>query len=178
MRNKKKTFTLIVILLAVVALGIGYAAVTTLLEITGTATVLQSDGVELNFTGTPTTFGGQTGTTASINADPTTAVCTVVLKNYGETATCSYTIKNVSTDTSLSASSIAIAAYSDSSYTTAWSASSSDYFTITSSVGANTLANNATTTVSITVTLKKEDYTGSDITENFYVKVTGETAQN
>ena len=177
MKNSKKTYTLVAILVAVVALGIGYAAVTTLLEITGTANVLQSDGVELNFTGTPTATGGESGSAASIDSDPTKAVCTAVLKDYNDSVVCTYTIKNVSTDTSLSATSLAIAAYEDSSYTTAWSASSSDYFTITTAVNASSLANNATTTATVTVTLKKENITNANIVENFYVKVTGDTSQ-
>jgi hypothetical protein len=46
-KNRKKIYTLVAILVAIVALGIGYAAVSTLLEIDGTATVLESDGVKL-----------------------------------------------------------------------------------------------------------------------------------
>ncbi len=61
MKNKKRTYTIVGILLAIIALGIGYAAVTTLLEIDGTATALQSDGVKLEFTGTPTNSGTQSG---------------------------------------------------------------------------------------------------------------------
>ncbi len=179
MKNKKRTYTIVGILLAIIALGIGYAAVTTLLEIDGTATALQSDGVKLEFTGTPTNSGTQSGNAAAIDgSDSTKATCTVVLKNYNESATCSYTVKNTTSDTSISAKDLAISVYTDSSYSTAWSASSSDYFTITSAVGSTTLANNATTTATVTVTLKKENVTGADITENFYVKIVGDTQQN
>jgi len=179
MKNKKKTYFVLVILLAIVALSIGYAAVSRLLDVTGTATVLESDGVQLEFTGTPTTSGGQTGTTASINgSDATKATCTVVLKNMGESATCSYTVTNNTSDTTISAKDLAVGVFQDSGFATAWSASSSDYFTITSNIGANTLANGASTTVTVTVTLKKENTTGSSITENFYVKVEGDTQQS
>lgn len=179
MNNRKKVFTLIILLLAIVVLGIGYAAVTTLLEITGTATVLPSDGVELNFTGTPSVTGGQSGTQAAIDSnDATKATCTVVLKNYNESAVCQYTIQNVSTDQSLSASNIAISAYEDSNYQSAWSASSSDYLTINTNIDRTTLGTTGNATATVTVTLKKENTTGSNIIENFYIKVVGETTQN
>ena len=179
MKNKKRTYTIVGILLAIIALGIGYATVSTLLEIDGTATVLESDGVELEFTGTPTNSGTESGNAAAINgSDATKATCTVVLKNINDSATCTYTVKNTTTDTTISAKDLAISVYEDSSYSTAWSASSSDYFTITSNLGATTLANNATTTATVTVTLKKENTTGASITENFYVKIVGDTQQN
>ena len=179
MNNNKNVYILLIIFLAMVALGVGYAAVSRLLDITGTATVLESAGVKLQFTGTPTNSGTLSGNAATIDSsDPSKATCTVVLKNNGESATCSYTIVNNTTDTSISAKDIAIDVFEDSSFGTAWSASSSEYFTITSSIGSTTLANGATTTATVTVTLKKENTTGSSITENFYVKVDGDTQQN
>lgn len=182
-KNRKKIYTLVAILVAIVALGIGYAAVSTLLEIDGTATVLESDGVKLEFTGTPTNSGTEDGNAAAINgSDSSKATCTVVLKNINDTATCSYTVANNSTDTTLTAANLAINVYSDSGYSTTWvngnTNPSSQYFDITSSIGATTLANAATTTATVTVTLKKENTTGSSITENFYVKVSGETQQS
>ena len=176
--NKKRTYTLVALLIAIVALGIGYAAVTSLLDITGNATALESDGVQLEFTGTPTNNGTQPGNSASINSGNKTAVCTVVLKTAGESATCSYTVTNNTTDTSLSATNLAATVYEESTYDTAWTNSSSDYFTITTNVGQTTLANAASTTVTVTVTLKKENVTGSPKTENFYVAVTGTTSQS
>ena len=179
MENKKRTYTIVAIILAIVTLGIGYAAVSTLLTIDGTATVLQSDGVKLEFTGTPTNSGTQSGNSAAINgSDSTKATCTVVLKTAGESATCTYTVSNTTTDTSISAKDLAISVYSDSSYQTAWSnTTSSDYFTITPTIGSTTLANGATTTAAVTVTLKKENITGASITENFYVKIDGDSQQ-
>ena len=179
MKNKKRMYIIVGMILAIIALGIGYATVSTLLEIDGTATVLQSEGVQLEFTGTPTNNGTESGNAAAIDAnDSTKATCTVVLKNYNDSATCTYTVKNSTTDTSISAKDLAISVYEDSSYNTAWSASSSSYFTITQTIGSTTLANNSTTTATVTVTLKKENTTGSSITENFYVKIVGDTQQN
>ena len=179
MGNKKRTYTIIVILLAVVALGIGYAAVSNMLNIDGTATVLQSDGAQVQFTGTPTNSNNRTGNAAAIDGtDPKLATCTVVLKDMGETATCTFTISNTSTDQTLSATNLALSVYSDSARTTAWTSSSSQYFTITSSLSSATIAAGGTATATITVTLKKENTTGSDITENFYAKIVGDTTQS
>ena len=179
MGNKKRAYTIVAILLAIVALGIGYAAVSQLLTINGTATALQSDGVKLEFTGTPTNSNARSGNAASIaQGDASTGVCTVVLKDAGETATCTFTVSVSSTDPTISAKDLAATVYEDSAFSTAWSNSSSDYFTITSAVGATTLTKGNTTTATVTVTLKKENITGADITENFYVKVVGDTAQN
>ena len=179
MGNKKRNYIIVAILLAVVTLGIGYAAVSKLLTIDGTATALPSDGVKLQFTGTPTNSGTESGNAAAINgSDPTKATCTVVLKNINDSATCTYTVSNNTTDTTISAKDLAISVYEDSNFATAWSASSSSYFTITTSIGSTTLANGATTTATVTVTLKKENTTGTSITENFYVKVVGDTNQS
>ena len=179
MGNKKRTYTIVAILLAVVALGIGYAAVSTLLTIDGSATALASDGIKLSFTGTPTNSGTESGNSAAINgSDPTKATCTVVLKNVGDSATCTYTVTNSTTDTSIGAKHLAISVYVDSSFNTAWSESSSQYFTITSGIGATTLANPGSTTATVTVTLKKENTTNATMPETFYVKIVGETDQS
>ena len=180
MKNKKKTYTLVAILVAILALGIGYAAVSTLMSIEGTANALVSDGVKLEFTGTPTNNGTQAGNSASIDGtDPTKGICTVVLKNMNESATCTFTITNNTTDTTISAKDMAASVYSDSGLTTAWTSSSSQYFTInTPTLSATTLAHGASATVSVTVSLKKENTTGSPIVQNFYVKVVGDTDQS
>ena len=178
MKNKKKTYTLVAILLAIAALGIGYAAISSVLTINGEAHILQSAGAVVNFkSGTATHSGGQTGTDATIT-DATTATCVVYLKTAGETATCQYTIKNVSTDQTLSASSLTATVYENDG-TTAWSSTSDgyEYLTITPSVGAASLAYNAETTVTVQVQLKKENTTGSDIVKYFKVKVDGNTIQ-
>lgn len=177
MKNKKRTYIVVAILLAIVALGIGYAAVANLLEITGNATALPSDGVKLEFTGTPTTTGGEGGTTAAINgSDSKKATCTVVLKEYNESATCTYTVSNTTSDTSISAKDVSVEVLDSNK--AAWTASSSDYFTITSNISSSTIANGATATATVTVTLKKENVTGSNITETFYVNVKGDTQQS
>ena len=176
MKNKKRTYTIVAILLAVVALGIGYAAATTLLTVNGTATAVASDGADLDFTNA-TASGGQTGTSASVDSqDSSVGVCTVALKTAGESATCTFTIARASTmDAGVNVVSMAASVYSDSTLQTAWS-SSDEWFTITPTLAANTLADSATTTLTVQVTLKKANLTGSSVTENFYVKVAGDVA--
>ena len=93
-----------------------------------------------------------------------------------ESATCSYTVSNTTTDTSISAKDLAVEIYDHNNV--AWTSSSSSYFTITSAIGSTTLANGSSTTVTVTVTLKKENTTGADITETFTVKVNGDTQQS
>ena len=186
MKNKKRTYIVVGLLIAIVALGIGYATVTNLLLINGTATAVASDGADVTFDSTtaPTVSGGQTGTAAAIDSNDATnhtATCTVVLKNANESATCTYTIKNTSSDTALNATSIAATVY-ESDGSTAWTngtsgSASSEYFDITTAVTANQLAYGATTTVTVTVTLKAANLTGSDVTETFKVKVAADTVQ-
>ena len=176
--NQKKGKYLLGLLVAVVALGIGYAAVSQMMEITGNATVLQSDGVELEFTNASVSGDGLTGTSAAVDgSDATKASCTVVLKNYGDSATCSYTIGVASTDSTLSAKDVSIEVY-QANKSTVWSASSSEYFTITKSISSSTIANNGSATANVTVTLKKENTTGSAISETFYAIVSGDTEQS
>ena len=116
MKNKKRTYVVLALLIVVVTLGVGYATATNLLEIVGNATVLPSDGVKLKMT-SPTTNGGETGTGATVDGnDPSKGTCTVVLKDYGDSATCTYTVSLNSSDATLSASSLAIQAYEDSGY--------------------------------------------------------------
>lgn len=180
MKNKKKTYVIVGLLIAIITLGVGYAAVAQLLTINGNATALHV-GADVIFDSTtaPTTSGGQTGTAAAIDSSDTghhTATCTVVLKNLNEQATCTYTIKNNSSDTALNATSITATPY-QSDGTTAWTSSSSQYFTVEPSVTKTTLTNNETTTVTVTVTLKKVNVTGTDISETFVVKVSADTEQ-
>ena len=181
MKNKKKTYTLVAILLAIAALGIGYAAISSVLTINGEAHILQSDGATVTFkTGTASASGGQSGTTATITSG-TVATCTVYLKTAGETATCTYSIENTSTNTALIATNLTATVYENDG-TTAWSSTSDgyEYLNITSSVSPTSLTNNgsSTETVTVQVQLKKENLTGSELIKTFKVKVNGDTTQS
>ena len=177
MRNRKKTYALVAILLAIAALGIGYAAISSILTIQGTAHILQSDGASVTFKeNSAQVSGGQTGTAAT--ASGTSGTCVVYLKTAGETATCTYTIKNTSTDTSLTATNLAATLYDSNN--NVWSSSSDgyDYITVTTTLGATTLASAAETTVQVQVQLRKENTTGSEIQKTFTVKIDGNTSQS
>ena len=171
MSSKKKTYMVVVVLLAVVALGIGYAA--TLLNVTGNAIADPSTGAVLALSNGNTT-GGETGTAATANG--TSGTCTVHLKTAGDSATCTYDVARDGMDSSVDVTSLAAHVYSDAQLQNAWS-SSDEWFTITAATGQNSLANGETTTATITVTLKKANLTGAAVTETFYVTVDG-TAQN
>ena len=179
MKNKKRTYTIVAILLAVVALGIGYAAATTLLTVNGTATALPADAADLDFSNASAS-GGQTGTSASVDGTTGAGVCSVILKTVGETATCTFTIARGSgMDPGIDVTSIAASLYSDSTLNTAWvDATDETYFDVSTALGANTLADGETTTLTVTVQLKQANLTSSNIVKNFYVKVVGDVANH
>ena len=97
MKNRKRVVVSF-LLVAVMLLGIGYAALTDVLDITGSADVNQSAAEEsfnqhIYFTGAD---ANQTGNTASINADNNDKCSFTVntLKGKDDTATFTFTIKN------------------------------------------------------------------------------------
>ena len=176
MKNKKRNYTLVAILLAVVALGIGYATATTLLTVNGSATALASDGADLEMS-SPSATGGQTGTTATVDSqDPSLAQCTVVLKTAGESATCTYSVGRASTmDAGVDVTNLAASVFDSNN--AAWNNSTDQWFTIATDLNSvTTLSDGDTTTLTITVTLKKANLTGADVTETFTVKVDGDVA--
>lgn len=172
MSNKKRTYAVVAVILAVIALGIGYAA--TLLTVTGNAIADQSAGAILALSNA-TTDGGETGTTAS--AENATGTCTVHLKTAGQSATCSYEVGRNGMDAGVDATNLVAKVYSNSGLTSEWSASD-EWFTITPSIAQNTLANGQTTTANVTVTLKKANLTGADVSETFYFAVSGDAANH
>lgn len=165
--NKKRTILGGAILVAVLMLGIGYAAINSVtLNITGSAT---ADPNAANFkvlfdqSVTPTTTGKGT-TTATITGDAAATMTVTGLTAKGDVATATYTIKNASPDLSANVE------------VTTDSISNTEYFKITSSLGKATLTNNDTTTVTVTVELLKTPVTDS-VTGNIDVKLTATPAQ-
>ena len=173
MKNRKSIVMSIAILIAVVGLAIGYAATSKNLTITGTATA-NTTTADLNvvFDGTN---NASTNATATAADNAITGTCTVTLQNVGDSETCTFEFKNKS-DAGINASitDSNLVVYSDSSFTTTWSNSSSQYFTVAQTAGwsgTKTLAPNDTETFTITVSLKKANIGASAVTENFYVKL-------
>ena len=145
MKNKKKVVVAF-LLVAVLLLGVGYAALTDVLDITGSADVNQSAAEEafnedIYFSNA---VANETGNTASVNADNNdkASFTANTLKGKGDKATFTYTIKN---DGDL-----------DASITPAISSNTNPgYFTITSDwAGATkTLAAGASITYTVTIEL-------------------------
>ena len=174
--KKKNVIIAVAILIAVVAIGIGYAITAANLTVTGTANANTTTEFKVAFDGVTT---GSTGT-ASATAESTTGTCTVTLETVGQSQTCVFEFMNYSPagiNAEIDASNLLV--YSDSSFTTQWTNSSSQYFTVAVTPawsGTQTLAPNNTSSFTVTVTLKKAWIGDTAHTENFYVKLSDITA--
>ena len=162
MKNKK-TLIGIVLLIVVLLLGIGYAAITRELTISGSATAnANSENFKVYFTGETEVSNGD-NVTATATAETTTANITVTgltTKDDFETAT--YTIKNASPELNALLS------------VTTEEAANSDYFDVKAEIEdeATPLAPDGTTTVTVTVTLIKTPV--AEVTSNVTVKLNAE----
>lgn len=169
--KKKNVIIAVAILIAVVAIGIGYAITAVNLTVTGTANATASNDFEVAFDGVTT---GSTGT-ASATARSTTGTCSVTLDTVGDNQTCVFEFMNYS-PAGINAEVVDsnLVVYSDSAFTTPWTNSSSQYFTVTTTpgwTGTATIAPGQTNTFTVTVTLKKAWIGSTAHTENFYVKL-------
>lgn len=187
MKNKKNVVLAVAILLGIVFLGIGYAAITTNLTVNGTAIAKVTNEFKVVYDGTNsgTTTDSVSGTSAVATAadDATSGTCEVTLATVNATGTCTFEFKNKSPqgiNALVNASNLKV--YSDSGFTTAWTASSDEYFDVAVTPawsGTATLAPNGTNTFNVTVTLKKA-YVNADstatYTKAFYVRLEDITA--
>lgn len=148
--KKRRTLIISLLLVAALCLGIGYAALTDVLDINGTADVNQTAAEEafdadVFFTNA---VANQTGNVASVVAsDNDMASFTASnLKGQGDTATFTFTIQNGSDVSAVVTPTLA----SDGN-------TNAEYFTITSDWNAQpkTLAAGAQETYTVTVTLIK-----------------------
>lgn len=142
MKSKKTLMTLGVIV-AVLVLGVGYAAITDInLNINGTAAATPSDdNFSVIFTGTPSTSGDTVS--ASITDDLTATMTVTGLTTTGDTATASYTIKNASEELSATVEQGTITNDNET------------YFEVTTDWTTTTLAADGSKTVTVTVKLIK-----------------------
>ena len=187
MKNKKNVVLALVILLGVVALGIGYAAITKNLEITGTATAKTTDEFKVVFDGVnqndDNDDADDTQAVATAADGALTGECAVTLATVGKTGTCTFEFKNKSPEgIKASIDSTKLVVYTDSGFATAWTAASDPYFDVEVTpawTGTKELAKDGTERFTITVKLKKA-YVGDDTnptyTNNFYVKLADITA--
>lgn len=151
MKNKK-TIIALTILLAVLALGIGYATITNItLNITGSASASASaDNFKVKFDSSVTPTG--TNATGRITGDRAAEITVSGLTTKNQTATATYTIVNESED---------LAATLSANVT---GNTNPTFFDVAYSFGTTTLAPGGTTTVTVTVTLLKTpatDQTGT-----------------
>ena len=157
-------------LIAILILGIGYAAISSVnLIINGTGTVTANpDNFKVVYTavetGSTVPATGVTVTPASIsaNGDVTTSFTVSGLTKLNDEANLTYTITNKSPDLAASLAAPTIT-YGD--------ATSSEYFEVTSSTAANSVAaNGGTTTQTVKVKVKKTPIT-ADVTGTFTITV-------
>ena len=158
-----------VVLLAIILVAVGYAAITNVtLNINGTAKsgASQSNFV-VEFIGTPTT-GGKGTTTATINASKKTEGTVEVsgLTAKGDIATATYTVKNQSQDLS-------------ADLTAEATSSNEKYFETICTVEKTTLKAQEETTLTLTIKLLKTpiDETKEDLTSDIGVSITAEPKQ-
>ena len=141
--KKKRTFLVVALLVAALSLAVGYAAITKNLEVTGSASATtNNDNFKVKFTGTPTTSDANK-VTASITSDLAATINVSGLTTTGDTATATYTIENYSAELGAD---LAVGSITNGN---------SEYFEVTASLGATSIAAGAKTTLTVTVKLLK-----------------------
>ena len=186
--NNKKTIIALLLLVAVLALGIGYAAITQTLKINGTATARESAAAfDIHFIAatadtnqtTPSSENNQkeVSSTAAITSNNKVAQMSVTLTDVNDSQTCTFTVENTSLDgiqAIIKPSNVKIT--SDASGQTPFT---SEYFTITTNITSDitipSTTGSNTSAFTVTVSLKKpyidtsQEQTEQTHTENFYV---------
>lgn len=172
--NKKKKGLLALVILLVVVIGVGFAASTDSVNINGTASAVATD-FDIQFkTDAAITTAKTDGATIVVsgaygadgNADATMTVSG--LKNKGDNASATYTIINKSADVNAD---ITAAVSSDIEDT--------EHYKVEVTGGANGVAPDATTTVTVKVTLIKAfaDDATAKTAKSFKITATGTAAE-
>ena len=148
MKNPR-TFLLLSVIVAVLLLGVAYAAIQNItLTINGTAQATPDQAnFDVRFTDT-TSWSGKSRPTLTITGNTTATMQVTGLTAKGDTVTAIFNVKNYSAD---------LYANLSRSVTN----SNTEYFKVTSALGKTTLAPNETTTFKITVELIKTPITGN-----------------
>ena len=174
MNQKKKKGLIALVILLVVAIGVGFAASQDAVNITGTASAVATD-FDIQFkTDAEITIQKSAGATivasgaygANGNADATMTVSG--LKNTGDYAEATYTIINKSTDVNADITAKVSSAIEDA-----------NHYNVEVTGGATGVAPSATTTVTVKVTLIKAfaDDTAAKTTKSFKITATGVAAE-
>ena len=147
--KKTNKIILTVAIVAVLLLGIGYAAIQNItLNINGTAAADPSQSnFKVMFSGTPT-VSDDTYVTAAITDDTNATINVEGLTKKGDVVTATYTVQNASTDLS-----------ADLGVST--TNSNTEYFTLSSEIAQTSLVAGEATTLTVTVELTKTPITES-----------------
>lgn len=170
MKNRK-TLIITVLLIAILALGIGYAAIANkTLTISGNAVGSPSDeNFKVKFTGTPTKSDATKVKEATILTDTTASIKVEGLTKAGDSATATYTISNESEDLSAN-----LSAALTNSNTTDFDVSY--YFGNTTGTTTASLTKGQSTTITVVVTLKTTPVL-TDVTTDITVSITAAPVQ-
>lgn len=163
--KRRNTYVGLVLLVAVLMLGIGYAAMSNItLNITGSASaVVDDENFKVLFVGTPEVSSSDV--TATITDDHNATLNVTGLNAKGDKATVTYTVKNASEDLSAS---IAVPNISNSN---------SEYFTVTTDMNTQkTLVAGDNTTITVTVELIKTPV-DADQTANINISLVASPVQ-
>ncbi len=166
MNRNTKAIVGLVLLVAVLLVAVGYAAITaTQLTINGTANATtKQENFNVEFTGTPTVSDADKVEAKLVDQKPLNAIMNVSkLTAKGDTATATYTIANTSADLS--------AVLSATTTNT-----NNEYFKITQNIAKATVAAGDTTTITVTVELIKTPITQDEET-TIGVAITAEPQQ-
>lgn len=160
----KKRVGILGILIAILVLGIGYAAISDIvLKVNGTGTITAADtNFDVKFTGTPTTSGDGT-ITATIESDLQARLTVTGLTKKDEEATAVYTILNNSPELTASL----VASLKENTNT--------EYFDVTYTLGNSSVTAGNTTTLTVKVKAKETPIT--DQTTTLEVDVTASAVE-
>ena len=147
--KKTNQIIVVVLIIALLLLGIGYAAIQNItLNIEGIVTADPSQSnFKVKYTGTPK-VSDNTYVTAGITDDINATISVNGLTQKGQTVSAEYTVQNVSTDISADLS-------------VATTNSNTEYFTLKSELAKTSLTAGEATTVKVTVELTKTPIAGS-----------------
>jgi len=166
----KKRTGIIGVLVAILALGIGYAVVSAVtLNINGSGTITADpDNFKVHYTGeVAVTKNPTTITTTQSHDNAQTGQFTISdLTKAGDTVTFTYTVTNESNGIN-----------ADLAAPTVETFANTEYFEVTTAREATTLAPGETTTQTVTVTVKKTPVT-QDETESFTIKLVASPNNN
>lgn len=168
MEDMKRRTGILGVLIAILAIGIGYAVVSAIpLEIKGTGTVASNpDGFVVRFSGVASKTGEGT-LNAGITDDTHATISVSNMTESGQKATFVYTVLNASEEMN----------YAANLTTPTVEVEKSEYFDVTAVVDNPTkIKQNETTTVTVVVTAKKTPV-GDDVTSDITITLNAEAVE-